>query len=36
MGLYREPVPVLAPYSPATRAYQGLWDEVQQEVLNEH
>jgi cellulose biosynthesis protein BcsQ len=36
MGLYREPVPVLAPYSPATRAYQGLWDEVQQEVINEH
>ena len=34
MGLHREPVPVLAPRSPATKAYQGLWNEVQQGVLN--
>ena len=35
MGLYREPVPLLAPHSPAAKAYQGLWNELQQGVLNE-
>jgi cellulose biosynthesis protein BcsQ len=35
MGLHREPVPVLAPHSPAAKAYQTLWAEIQQEVLHE-
>lgn len=35
MGLYREPLPAFAPRSPATRAYQGLWTEVQQVVLGD-
>lgn len=35
MGLYRQPVPVLAPHSPAAKAYQALWTEIQQQVLNE-
>ncbi len=33
MGIYREPVPAFAPRSPATKAYQSLWAEIQQQVL---
>jgi cellulose biosynthesis protein BcsQ len=32
MGLYREPLPVLAPRSPAAKAYQTLWAEIQQDL----
>jgi cellulose biosynthesis protein BcsQ len=35
MGLYREPVSVLAPHSAAAKAYQALWAEIQQEMLSE-
>jgi cellulose biosynthesis protein BcsQ len=35
MGLHREPVPAFAPRSTAAKAYQALWAEIQQEVLNE-
>ena len=35
MGLRREPVPAFAPNSTAAKAYQALWAEIQQEVLNE-
>jgi cellulose biosynthesis protein BcsQ len=35
MGIYREPVPAFAPLSPASKAYQALWEEIQQEILNE-
>jgi cellulose biosynthesis protein BcsQ len=33
MGIYREPVPAFAPVSPASKAYQALWDEIHQEIL---
>jgi cellulose biosynthesis protein BcsQ len=35
MGLHREPVPAFAPKSTAAKAYQALWAEIQQELLNE-
>ena len=35
MGLQREPVPAFAPKSAAAKAYQALWAEIQQEILNE-
>jgi cellulose biosynthesis protein BcsQ len=35
MGIYRQPVPAFAPRSPASKAYQELWDEVYQEILTE-
>jgi cellulose biosynthesis protein BcsQ len=35
MGLHREPLPAFAPNSAAAKAYQALWAEIQQEVLNE-
>jgi len=35
MGIYRQPVPVFAPGSPASWAYQELWDELYQELFNE-
>jgi cellulose biosynthesis protein BcsQ len=35
MGLRREPMPAFAPNSTATKAYQALWAEIQQEVFNE-
>lgn len=35
MGIYREPVPVFAPRSRATRAYQALWAEIQEGLLND-
>jgi hypothetical protein len=35
MGIYREPVPAFAPASRASKAYQALWEEIQQEIFNE-
>ena len=35
MGIYRQPVPAFAPASPASKAYQELWEEVYMEILNE-
>ena len=35
MGIYRQPVPDFAPRSPATKAYQDLWEEIYQELLSE-
>jgi len=35
MGLYRKPVPVFAPRSRATKAYQSLWRELQQTALSQ-
>lgn len=35
MGIYREPVPVFAPSSPATQAYLSLWAEIKEKVLKE-
>jgi chromosome partitioning protein len=35
MGIYRQPVPVFAPSSPASWSYQELWDELYQELFNE-
>jgi cellulose biosynthesis protein BcsQ len=35
MGIYREPVPAFAPASRASKAYQALWEEIRQEILNE-
>ncbi len=35
MGIYREPVPAFAPASRASKAYQELWEEIHQEILNE-
>ena len=35
MGIYRQPVPAFAPVSPASKAYQALWEEIQKEILNE-
>jgi chromosome partitioning protein len=35
MGTYRQPVPVFAPASPASWAYQDLWKEIYKELLNE-
>jgi chromosome partitioning protein len=35
MGIYREPVPAFAPASPASNAYQNLWQEIFQELLSE-
>ena len=35
MGIYREPVPAFAPASPASKAYQDLWEEIYQELFNE-
>ena len=35
MGIYREPVPAFAPSSRASKAYQDLWVEILQELLNE-
>ncbi len=35
MGVYREPVPAFAPGSPGTRAYQALWEEIQQKMLDQ-
>lgn len=32
MGVYREPVPVFAPNSVATRTYQALWAEIEQTI----
>jgi chromosome partitioning protein len=32
MGIYREPVPAFAPASPASIAYQDLWEELYQEL----
>ena len=34
MGIYRQPVPVFAPSSPACKAYQDLWKEIYEELLN--
>ena len=36
MGIKREPVPAFAAGSQAAEAYQALWDEVREEVLNKH
>jgi cellulose biosynthesis protein BcsQ len=33
MGLYREPLPAFAPSDGASRAYQALWAEIDQELL---
>ena len=33
MGLHRQPVSLSAPHSPATKAYQAIWAEIQQEFL---
>jgi cellulose biosynthesis protein BcsQ len=33
MGIYRQPVPAFAPASPASEAYQDLWEEICQELL---
>jgi cellulose biosynthesis protein BcsQ len=35
MGIYRQPVPTFAPASPATKAYQDLWEEIYVEILDE-
>ncbi len=35
MGIYRQPVPAFAPTSPASVAYQALWEEIYQELFNE-
>ena len=35
MGIHRQPVPVFAPASPASVAYQHLWEEIYQELLDE-
>jgi chromosome partitioning protein len=35
MGIYRQPVPAFAPASPATKAYQDLWEEIYMEIINE-
>jgi cellulose biosynthesis protein BcsQ len=35
MGIYRQPVPAFAPASPASVAYQDLWKEIYQELLDE-
>jgi hypothetical protein len=35
MGIYRQPVPAFAPASPATKAYQDLWEEIYMEILDE-
>jgi len=35
MGIYREPVPAFAPRSPAAKAYQSLWIEIQKKILKE-
>ncbi|MFN2187291.1 MAG: ParA family protein [Candidatus Promineifilaceae bacterium] len=35
MGTYRQPVPVFAPTSPASWAYQYLWKKIHMELLNE-
>jgi cellulose biosynthesis protein BcsQ len=35
MGIYREPVPAFAPRSPAARAYQALWAEIQTELFDD-
>lgn len=35
MGIYREPVPVFASTSPATKAYQDLWEEINAALFNE-
>ena len=35
MGIYREPVPAFAPASPASKAYQDLWEEIYQELFHE-
>ena len=35
MGIYRQPVPAFAPASPASVAYQHLWEEIYQELLDE-
>ena len=34
MGVYRHPVPAFAPTSPAAKAYQDLWGEIYQDILN--
>ena len=35
MGIHREPVPVSAPKSMASKSYQNLWDKVQQNILSQ-
>ncbi len=35
MGIYRQPVQAFAPTSPASAAYQLLWEEIYQELFNE-
>jgi len=35
MGIYRQPVPAFAPASPASKAYQDLWEEINRKLLNE-
>ena len=35
MGVQREPVPAFAPNSGAARAYQKLWAEIEQTILNQ-
>ena len=35
MGIYRQPVPAFAPTSPASKAYQNLWEEIYVEILSE-
>jgi cellulose biosynthesis protein BcsQ len=35
MGIYRQPVPAFASTSPASKAYQDLWNEIHHELLNE-
>jgi cellulose biosynthesis protein BcsQ len=35
MGIYREPVPAFAPSSPASKAYQDLWEEIYKKLINE-
>ena len=34
MGIYRQPVQAFAPSSPASKAYQDLWKEIYEELLN--
>jgi cellulose biosynthesis protein BcsQ len=35
MGIYRQPVPEFAPASPASAAYQELWKEIYEVLLDE-
>lgn len=35
MGIYRQPVPAFAPASPASKAYEDLWEELNQELFNQ-